>query len=85
MFSPVASSESLLVTFLIDTNENRDVGTYEVHRAYLQTSLVPKCHGGRVLNNSVSKFVDILCEVNHKHKKNVVYDNIQKFLYMEIL
>ena len=33
----------------------------------------------------VGDFVDIMCEVNPEHKKNVVYENGKKVLYMEVL
>ena len=42
MSSPTAALESLLITLLIDSYENRDVSTYDVPGAYLQASLTPK-------------------------------------------
>ena len=69
MSSPTSALESLLVTLLIDAYEDRDVGTYNVPRAYLQASLIPRANGGRVLMKLVGEFVDIMCTVNPEHKK----------------
>ena len=83
--SPTASLESLFVSLLIDAYEGRDVATYDVPGAYLQARLSPKENDERVLMKLRGSFVDIMCEVNPSHTKNVVYENGKKVLYMEIL
>ena len=47
--SPRASLESLIVSLLIDIYEGRDVGTYDVQRAYLYAKLLPRANNERIL------------------------------------
>ena len=73
------------MTSLIDTYEDRDVGTFEIPGAFLQAKLAPKPNNERVLMKLVGEFVDIICKVNPEHIKNVIYKNSKKVLYMEVL
>ena len=83
--SPTAALESLIVTSLIDTYEGRDVGTFDIPGAFLQAKLAPKPNNERVLMKLVGQFVDIMCNVNPEHIKNVIDENGKKVLYMEVL
>ena len=73
------------MSLLIDAYEKRDVGTYDVPGEFLQASLSPKPNNERVLMKLVENFVDIMCEVNPEHAKNVIYENGRKILHMEVL
>ena len=70
---------------MIDANEDRDVGTYDVPGAYLQASLESKDNRECVLMKSVSEFVVIVYKANTEHEKNIVCENGQKLLCMETL
>ena len=85
MASPTAALESLIVTLLVDAYEGRDVGIFDIPGAYLQAKLAPKPNNERVLMKLAGAFVDIMCEVNPEHKKNVIYENGKKVLHMEVL
>lgn len=53
--------------------------------AFLQAKLLTKGDNKRVLMKLVGNFVDIMCEVNPEHTKNVLYENGKKVLYLDIL
>ena len=82
---PIASLESLIMSLLIDTYEERDVATYSVPGAYLHAKLLPRANNERVLMKLTSDFVDIMCKVIPEHTKNVTTENGKKVLYLEIL
>ena len=48
-------------------------------------NIAPKPNNERVLLKLVGDFVDIMCQVNPEHKKNVTYEKGRKVLYMEVL
>ena len=83
--SPTAALESLIMSLVIDAYEGRDVAVFDIPGAYLQAKLSPKDNNEKVLMKLVGDFVDIMCGVNPEHKKNVVYENGRKVLYMEVL
>ena len=53
---------------IIDAHEGRDVAIFDVPGAYLNTDTPEDKF---ILLNIEGDFVDIMCEVNPKHKKNV--------------
>ena len=83
--SPTASLDSLFVSLLIDAYERRDVGTYDVPGAYLHAELLPRENNEIILMKLTDRFVDIMCEVNPEHSKNVIIEKGKKVLYLEIL
>ena len=85
MVLPTASLEILIVSLLIDAYEGRDVMTYDVLGAYLHAKLLPRDNNKRVLMKLTGKCVNIMCEVNPEHEKNVVIENGKKVLYLETL
>ena len=68
--SPTASIEGIFLTFLITAYEGREVVSFDVPGAFL------KFRG---------EFVDMMCEVNEEHRKNVIFENGKKVLYMKII
>ena len=78
--SPTASLETLIFSLLIDAYKGRDVGTYDVPRAYLHAKLLPRDNNEGVLLKLIGRFVDIMCEVNPEYMKNVVIEIGKKVL-----
>ena len=66
------------MTMTIDTYEGRDIGIFDIPGAFLQAKLAPKPNNERVLLKLVGDFVDIMCQVNPEHKKNVIYEKRNK-------
>ena len=85
MTFPTASLESLVTKLLINAYEGRRVATYNTPGAFLQVTLSHNKSNERVLLKLTGDFVDIMCEVNPEHKKNIIYEKGKKVLYMEIL
>ena len=83
--SPTANFESLITTLLIDAYEERDIATYDVPGAYLHADIGKKEDGERTLMKLEGEFVDIMCDINPEHRKNVTLENGKKVLYLEIL
>ena len=77
--------ESLIVTLLIDVYEGRDVATFDVPGAYLQSDIAVGDSSELVMLKFVGEFVDIICQVNLEHKKTIVYEKGKKNLYMHVL
>ena len=73
------------MSLVIDAYEGRDVSVFDIPGAYLHAKLSPKDNNKKVLLKLAGDFVDIICGVNSEHKKNVVYENGRKVLYMEVL
>ena len=64
--SPTIYLEYFFTRIIIDAHEGRDVAIFDIPRAYLNDD-IPE--DKLVLLNIEGEFVDILCEVNPKHKK----------------
>ena len=81
--SPTVSLEAIIGTLLIDANEDRDVGIFDVPGAYLQAEMPAE---KKLLMVFRDEFVDIMCEVNPEYKKYVTTDkNGKKILYVKVL
>ncbi|KAI2510045.1 Reverse transcriptase (RNA-dependent DNA polymerase) [Fragilaria crotonensis] len=78
--SPTVSKDALMLSILIDAYENRDVGTADVVGAYLKAFM-----DDYVLMKFVGASVDILCEMNPEHIKNVAIENGVKVLYVRLI
>ena len=66
----------------IDAYEYRKVANFDVPGEYLQTDL-PKDKFTLLLTEV--KFVDIMCDINTKHKKHVRFKYGRKKLYLHII
>ena len=76
--SPAESLEYLIASLLIDAYKDRDMAAFKVDRS--------KCgNNEQDMLKIVDDFFDVMCEVNPKHKKTVVYEKSMKALYMDIL
>ena len=69
--------EALFTSLIIDAREGRDVEIYDVPGAYLNADIPEDKF---ILLNIEGEFVEIMCKVNPKHKKNVRADNGVKVL-----
>jgi hypothetical protein len=81
--SPTVSTESVILTAIIDAEEERDVMTADVPNAFIQTDLEDK-DGERTIMKIRGILVDILCEMDPSYKSYVVYEHGQPVLYMHI-
>ena len=66
----------------IYAHEGRYVELFGVHGAYLNSDIPEDKF---ILLNFEGRFVDIMCELNPKHKKNVSVENVLKVLYLRLL
>ena len=66
--SPNISLEVLLTSLIIYKHEGRDVAIFDFPEAYLNTDIPEDKY---ILLNIEGEFVDIMCEFNPKHNKNV--------------
>ena len=66
--SPTISLEALFPSLIIYAHEGRDVGIFDIPGAYLNADMPEDKF---ILFNIEGEFVDIMCEVNSEHKKNV--------------
>ena len=57
---------------LIYVYEVREVGTFDVSGAYFHDNFPKDKH---VLIKRRGNFVDIMCDINPEHIKNVIYEN----------
>ena len=72
----------MFTSLIIDAHERRDVSIFDVPGAYLNADTTEYKF---ILLKIEGEFVDIMCEVNPKHKKNVRLENGVKVLYLRIL
>ena len=80
--SPTVSMEDLYLTFLIAAYEGRKVVSFDIPGAFLQGEMT---EDKLLLLKFRGDFVDMMCDVNPEHKKNVIFENGKKVLYMKII
>jgi hypothetical protein len=78
--SPTVSKDALMLSILIDAYKNRDVGTADVAGAYLKAYM-----DDYVLMKFSGASVDILCQMNPGHIKNVAIERGIKVLYVRLV
>ena len=85
--SPTVSTDSTLLTAVIEAEEGRDVATCDIPNAFVQTKVdhVDK-DGNRTIMKIRGVLVDILCEMDPLYQDYVVLEgrNQQKVLYVHI-
>ena len=77
--SPTVSTDALLLSIIIDAHEGRDVATADVAGAYLKADM-----DDFVVMKFTGESVDILCNMNPKHKSFVVIEKGVKVLYVRL-
>ena len=82
--SPTVSLEALLLTAVIDAEENRDVATCDIPNAFIQTDLDDHTDGTRAIMKIRGELVDILCDI---HSDYVVIEgrNKHRVLYVQVI
>ena len=84
--SPTVLNESIMLTTAIDAQENRDVASYDVPNAFIQTLLPVKSSGERVIMKVRGKLVKWLVDINRSaYKSLVVIEKGTEVLYLNIL
>ena len=79
MASLTVSIESLIATMEIDAFEGRSMAIFDVPEAYLHADMP---EDKRILLKLTGKYVEIMCEVNWEHEKNVIYENEKSIILM---
>jgi hypothetical protein len=84
--SHIVSTESKVLTAVIEAEEGREVACCNIPNACIQTTLDEKDEeGNRMIMKIRGVLVDILCEVNPTYEQFVVKDSSNnKILYMDI-
>ena len=85
--SPTAILEGLLLTAVIDANEERDVMTSDIPNAFIQTEM-PEVKDGeqRVTMKITGVLVDMIVQLNpNTYGEFVVYEKGRKVLYVQVL
>ena len=80
--SPTLQLEALFLSLIIDVFEGRDVAIFDIPGAYLHAEMP---EDKVVLMRFRGQFVDIMCQVNPEHKKNITYENGKKVLYVRVV
>ena len=83
--SPTVSTESTLLTAVIDAHEGRDVATCDIPNAFIQTENVTDEDGNRTIMKIRGVLVDILCEMDPAYKPYVYIENGRSVLYMHVV
>jgi hypothetical protein len=86
--SPTAASEAIIITGVIDAKQNRDVMTFDIPNAFVQTEI--SLDGDKIIMKIRGQLVDILLElcpgvyndyVINEGKHNIIYVRMLKALY----
>jgi hypothetical protein len=88
--SPTAVTDSIIITSVIDAKGNRDVMTADVPNAFVQTNIVTKQRGERIIMKIRGPLVKMLTEIDpdlyapfvvNEGKGEVLYAVMLKALY----
>ena len=74
--------ESIFKTIVIDAYEEHDIATFDIPGAYLHAKMPADKN---VILKLRSRFVDIMCDIKEEYRKYVIYDKVQKVLYLRVL
>jgi hypothetical protein len=85
--SPTVSSESIMLTAIVDAKEERDNMTADVPNAFIQTTMPdPKEGEDRIIMKITGVLVDLLVETAPEvYGPYVVFENGKKVLYVQVL
>ena len=79
-------TDSVLLTAGIEAKEGRDVATWDIPNAFIQTAVEElDDDGDRIIMKIRGAMVDMLLELDPTYEEYVVYENGQKILYVHIL
>ena len=85
--SPTVGLESLMTTLMIGAYEGRKTISFDIPGAFLQAEMSEE---KLVLLKMKGRFVDMMCDINSEHRKNVTYEvgkngKAYKVLYMKVI
>ena len=84
--SPTVMTESVMLTATIEAEENRDVATYDIPNAFIQTPVdETDAQGDRIVMKIRGAMIDMLIEIDPSYAEYVTYENGQRILYVHIL
>ena len=84
--SPTVMTDSILLTAGIEAKERRDVATWDIPNAFIQTAVEELDEDGdRIVMKIRGAMVDMLLELDPKYEEFVVFERGQKVLYVHIL
>ena len=84
--SPTVMTESVLLTAAIEAHENRDVATWDIPNAFIQTAVEELDQDGdQIIMKIRGAMVDMLLEIDESYQEFLVYEKGQKVLYVHIL
>ena len=78
--------ESFLLTATIEAEEQRDVATFDIPNAFIQTPVEETdAHGDRIVMKIKGAMIDMLLDINPElYTPFVAYENGQRVLYVHI-
>lgn len=80
--SPTVSTESVMITSVIDAAEDREVAVVHIPGAFIQTNMDDEVVHVRING----KMTELLVEINpEKYKEFVVYERGEAVIYCELL
>ena len=83
--SPTASTDSLIVTGVIDAKQKQDVMILDIPNAFVQTTIPQGKIDERTIMKIRGVLVDMLIEMSPEiYKDYVVYENGKKVLYVQL-
>ena len=83
--SPTVMTESVLLTAAIEAKERRDVATFDIPNAFIQTMVEDTDEqGDRIIMKIRGAMVDMLIEIDPNYEKYVVMENGRRILYVHI-
>ena len=84
--SPTVMTESVMLTATIEAQEQRDVATFDIPNAFIQTGVDERdAQGDRIIMKIKGAMIDMLLEINYElYKDCVTYEYGQRVLYVHI-
>jgi hypothetical protein len=83
--SPTVSTESVLLTAVIEAQEGRDVTTCDIPNAFIQTDVQTEdSDGNRTIMKIRGTLVGILFKMDQEYAEHVVKEGYQDVLYVHI-
>jgi hypothetical protein len=83
--SPTVSTESTLLTAVIEASEGRDVATCDIPNAFIQTEVEEKDKdGNRTIMKIRGVLAELLCEIDPVYNDYLIVDRKGKILYVQI-
>ena len=83
--SPTVMTESVLLTAAIEAEEKRDVATFDIPNAFIQTEVDDTDeHGDRIVMKIRGAMIDMLIEIDERYEEFVTTENGKRILYVHI-